>query len=135
MSEIQLTDEQRQALQRARGNPVEPATSSSGVRVRLCDLATPSEVSDDADQWCKKYGWGGNRRRREVEEQLKLQYYFGGQAVYLLDTADGPIVIAIAEHEQNTPDLRYVLLTDEERPHACLTVPPRWHDTVGEILR
>jgi hypothetical protein len=103
-------------------------------RVRLRDLPTPAEVAEDAERWCKKYDWGGKASRRGVEEQLKLQYYYGGQAIYLLRSPEGPVVLPIPERYRNTPDLRYVLLTAEERSRASSTIPPRWRDTISEIL-
>ena len=33
---------------------------------------------------------------------------------------------------QDTPDLRYVLLTPEERTKAVLTFPPRWRDAAND---
>ena len=78
----------------------------------------------------RKYGWS----QSEVEEQLKLQYYYGGQALYLLPTAEGPVVVPIEERFRDMPDLRSILLTPEERPRAALTFPSRWHDTGSEIL-
>jgi hypothetical protein len=120
MTKIALTEEQRRVLQ--------------GERVRLRDLPTPPAVSAEAQRWCRKDGWWGQKRRREVEEQFKLQFYFGGQAIYLLETPEGPVVIPIPERDKDTPDLRYGLLTPEERPRACLTVPSRWQDADSEIL-
>ena len=67
---------------------------------------TPIEVAEDAERWCKKYDWGGKASRPGVEEQLKLQYYYGGQAIYLLRSPEGPVVLPIPERYRNTPDLR-----------------------------
>jgi hypothetical protein len=115
-----------------------PAVPSPGEgqppRVRLRDLPAPPEVVEEAARWCKKYGWQGKKNRQEVEEQLKLQYHYGGQAVYILRTPEGAVVIPIGEQYKDTPDLRYVLLTPEERLHASLEVPPCWRDTTSEIL-
>jgi hypothetical protein len=122
MSQIDVTNETR------------PPGEEASVRVRLRDLATPSEVTEEAERWCKKYLWPGRKRRQEVEEQLKLQYYYGGQSIYLLDTPEGTVVVPIPERHKDTPGLRYILLTAEERPHACLTVPSPWRDTDSEIM-
>lgn len=104
------------------------------ARVRLRDLPTPPDVSEEAERWCKKYGRRGEKNRREVEERLKLQYYYGGRPVYLLDTPAGLVVIPITGRYKDTPDLRYVLLTPEERPRACLDTPSPWRDAASEIL-
>jgi hypothetical protein len=132
----------RPLLESSRENPPPPPTPPAAPspaergpeRVRLRDLPTPAEVVEEAEHYCRKYGWGGERNRREVEEQLKLQYYYGGQAVYILPTPEGPVVIPIAGRYKDMPDLRYVLLQPEERSRASYTVPSRWRDSVSEIL-
>ena len=75
--------------------------------------------------------WHGTELRTR---QLPLTLFDEGQAAYIVDTPAGPIVIPITAEYKDTPDLRYVLLTPEARPHACLTVPPRWRDTDSELL-
>jgi hypothetical protein len=105
-----------------------------GVRVRLRDLPTPPDVLAEVEHWWRKYGHRGKDRWRELEEQFKLQYYYGGQPIYVLRSPEGTVVLPIAERYRDTPGLRYVLLTVEERPRACLTIPPRWRDVTSEIL-
>ena len=58
---------------------------------------------------------------------------FGGKG-YLVRTPEGLVVIPIPERHRNTPDLRSVLLTPDERSRACFDVPSRWRDTASEIL-
>jgi hypothetical protein len=109
------------------------ATSSEGDeprRIRLRDLPTPPEITQEVEQYYKKYRWD----RRQTEQELKLQYYFGGQALYVLRSPEGPVVIPIQGRYLDMADLRYVMLKPEERDHACYTVPSRWHDTIAEIL-
>jgi hypothetical protein len=175
MSIIELTDNQRQALQVERGRPIElvdpetqqryvllareqyervrdvleecpvngsstPISSANAVqsdhaeRVRLRELPTPAEVIEEGKRWCKKYGYWGKKSRRDVEERMKLQYYFGGKAVYVVHSAEGAIVIPITDRFKNKAGLRYILLTPAERSHACLETPSPWHETVSEIL-
>ncbi len=171
MSEIELTEQQRQAIQAARGAPVAVVDLVTGQRYvlvtqgqsertrsttdghsersapaatdapsapaaepvqryRLRDLPTPAEVAEEAKRWCKLRGGS----RREVEEQFKLQYYFGGQEIYKVRTHEGPVVVPIPQRYRDTPGLRYVLLTAEERSSACYTIPSRFNDTIHEIL-
>src|SRR5262249_30729169 len=92
--------------------PVAPhAAPSSGEvqpqRVRLRDLPTPPEVIQEAKQLCTRYGWN----LRDTEEQLKIQYYYGGQSIYVLRTPKGPVIILVEERYKDMPGLRYVLLT------------------------
>jgi hypothetical protein len=127
MSETRIPDQERGA------RPGERKSEEGAARVRLCELSTPAEIVDDAARWCTKYGWFGMQCRHEVEEQLKLQYYYGGQAIYVVSSTEGTIIIPIPERFKDTPELRYVLLTAEERRDACLTVPPCWRTTDSEI--
>jgi hypothetical protein len=103
-------------------------------RQRLGDLPVSAEVAEEAHRQCQKLGLWRLQDKQEIEEELKLQYYYGGQAVYLLHTPAGQVVIPIDEHYKDTPDLRYLLFTPEERPEAVLTFPPRWRDTASEVL-
>jgi hypothetical protein len=111
-------------------SPVSTTQEEQPARVRLRDLPTPPEVLDEVERCCKKYAWN----RQEVEEQLKLQYYYGGQAVYRVRSSEGSIIIPIPERYRDTPDLRYVLLTPQERSCACLEIPTPWRETTSEIL-
>lgn len=99
-------------------------------RVRLRDLPTPPEVIGEAQQSCRKYGWN----RRDTEEQLKIQYYYGGQSIYVLRTPEGPVIIPVEERYKNLPGLRYMLLAPEERGQAVFDCPSPWQETVSQIL-
>jgi hypothetical protein len=116
--------------------PASPAAAGEEEpqRVRLRDLPTPPEVIEEVEQWCQKYRLGGKKHRQEAEEQFKLQYYFGGRAIYTLPTPEGLVVIPITGRYRGMPGLRYILFTSEERSRACHTVPSPWNDTAGEIL-
>ena len=78
-------------------------------------------MAEAAERWCKKYGWGA----KEVTDELKLQYYFGGQSIYLLRSPEGTIVVPIPECYRGTPDLRYVLLTAEGQPKPVADEPTK----------
>ncbi len=108
------------------------ATAVNGAsvpRVRLSDLPTPPEIVAEAKRWCARYSWN----QRDVEEELKMQYYFGDQEIYLLSTSDGPVVVAIPDRLRGTPGLRYLLFTPQERDHVVFTVPSRWNDTESQV--
>ncbi len=174
MAEIQLSDEQRRAVQANPGKPVDvvdpatqrgyvllarelyervrplleggpgPATVAAPVpapapegpppRVRLRDLPMPPEVAAVFRERCRTLPLFWRKQKQEEEDQLKLQHYFGGQPVYVVRTPEGPVVIPIEERYWGTPDLRYVLLTPEERAQACYGILPRLFDTVNEVL-
>jgi hypothetical protein len=109
--------------------PAPPAFPPTGdgepPRVRLRDLPMPPLVVEEVKRLCKQYGWP----RKAAEEQCLLSYYFGGQSIYVLSTPKGTVVVPITEKYKDTADLPYVMLTAEERLHACLTSPSRWDDT------
>ena len=92
------------------------------------------EPGGEIERWAQKRGCWRWQDRPQVEDELKLQFYYGGQEVYVLRSSEGPVVIPIPERHRDTPGLRYVLLTADERPRAAFTIPPRWRDTVSEIL-
>jgi hypothetical protein len=106
-----------------------PAPEAVPRRIRLRDLPTPPEVVEEVKKWCRKCGW----RRQDVEDETKLQYYFGGQLIYILHLPEGPVVIPIEERFRGTPDLRSILLTPEERYLAVEDCPSPWHDTVSRL--
>jgi hypothetical protein len=176
MSSIELTDTQRQVLQRERGNPVQvvdPASQEryvllawehyervrslleavphsaapaaaprpslpAGVgapRQRIRDLPLPPEVAAQAKHYCKQLGWRGAASLRQVEEQMKLQYYYGGKWIALRQTDEGPLVVAVAESLRDPSfDRQLSSLTPDERRHLRYSSPPRLFDTESEIL-
>jgi len=106
--------------------PASPATQENDVkRFRLNDLPTPPEIAEEVERCCKEYGWP----RKGTLDELKLQYYFGGQVIYTVRTSQGVVVVPIPQRLQNAEGVRDLLLAPEEREHACLDVPSVWQDT------
>src|SRR5438552_3002210 len=67
--------------------PVSPAAAapatpfpgdSKTLRVCLRDLPTPPELAEDIERLAKKRGYWRKKDQRELEEELKLQFYYGG---------------------------------------------------------
>jgi hypothetical protein len=119
--------------------PSSPATPSpSGVpllRQRVRDLPLPPEVVAAAQSYCKHLGLSGSRSRRRVEEQMKLQHYYGGTWIAYLRTDEGPIVVAAADSLDDPQfDQQLAVLTPDERRGAILTSLPRLFDDQSEIL-
>jgi hypothetical protein len=167
MTPVVLTDEQRQALQAERGNPVEvvdpatqeryvlltreqferlnpppaPATAAGGprggkpLRQAIRDLPLPPEVAAEAIRYCKRLGLWRARYRRQMEEQMKLQHYYGGLWIAYLRTDVGSVVVAAAE-SLNDPlfDEQLSFLTPEERRAAVIDSPPQLFDEQSAIL-
>lgn len=104
------------------------------VRVRLRELPTPQAVVRERERRRREYDWQGRAGRQEIEDRLKLEFYYGGQTVYVLSTPQGLVVVPIPERYKDEADLRYVLLTAQERRSACLETLPPWNEPVRDSL-
>ncbi|HEV3258862.1 MAG TPA: hypothetical protein VG013_18475 [Gemmataceae bacterium] len=119
-----------------------PAAATAGpdgaegqpMRVRIRELLTPPEVVAEAEQHCRKLGLTRRNLRQGIEDELKLQYYFGGKYVGFLRTEEGPVVVAAGRLDSAEFDRQLGALTEEERRRVMLDVPSVWNDTVSEIL-
>lgn len=102
--------------------------------VKLRELPTPAEVAVEVDRYCKKLGLTRKRYRQGVEDDLKLQYYFGGQYVGFLRTDEGPVVVASGQLESEEFDRQLDALPPEKR--RCIILEPafRWKDYTSLIL-
>jgi hypothetical protein len=99
----------------------------------LDDLPTPEEVASRAQRRARERGLRG-RWRRELEEQLKLQYYFGGQCVSYLRGAGGIVVMAAGRSGSPEYQRQLAGVAAEQRARLVLAIPPRWNDEDSEIL-
>src|SRR5262245_34023042 len=62
----------------------EEATRGEPMRIKLRELPMPAEAAEETRRYCKKLGLWRRRYVQEVEDEVKLSYYFGGQAVVTL---------------------------------------------------
>jgi hypothetical protein len=104
----------------ARGEP---------MRIKLRELPLPAELAEDARHYCKKLGLWGRRYIQEVEDETRLSYYFGGQAVVTLRSKDGPIVVAAGRVESDEFGRQLDALPPEERRQVCYCFPAMWNDS------
>jgi hypothetical protein len=102
------------------------------VRQRLRDLPTPPEVAAEARRIRKKQGWGA-QRLCEIEDQLKLQYYYGGQYLRCLFGREGPIVVVIYRGDDEDYRNQVEALSPQERQKAVIVMPARWNDPNAQI--
>jgi hypothetical protein len=103
------------------------------VPQNLDELPTPPEIAAEVQRYSRqRWLWG--RRRREVEEGLKLQYYYGGQCVSYI-RMNGSIVV-MAAGRSGSPEYTEQLaaIPPEQRSNLILDIPCRWKDEVSEIL-
>jgi hypothetical protein len=112
---------------------VQPPAEVRPMRQRLGDLPTPPEVAEEARQYCRRLGLFRRRCRDEVLEELKLQYYFGGQYIGYLRTDTGKVIVA-AGALYDVFDRQLAFVSPEERRRVILYAPYRWHDEVSVIL-
>jgi hypothetical protein len=116
-----LTSEQQQAL----GQPF--------VRQQLRDLPTPPEVAEAAQRFRKRLGWEW-RPLRAIEDELKLQYYYGGQEIRCLFGKDGPIIVAIYRGDDEDYRNQLQALSAQEKQEAVVLVPSVFNDPNAEII-
>jgi hypothetical protein len=115
-----------------------PAASTSErrpIRQRICDLPLPPEVASAAKQYCKRLGLWGAKSRRQTEEEMKLQHYYGGKWIAYLRTNDGPVVVAAADSLSDPVfDQQLCFLTEQEQRHRIIECPVRLFDDESQIL-
>jgi hypothetical protein len=95
--------------------PVKPPLPALiSLRKPLSELPLPAEAVEDVE-FCVRRG----SSRRGVEEDLKLQFYFGGWEVGTLRENGGRTVVALVRPD--SPTFGNVLdhLTPEERKRVC----------------
>jgi hypothetical protein len=121
--------------------PSEPPPPASGtpesrpLRQRIRDLPLPPEVAVAAERYCKRLGLWRKKSRLEVEEQMKLQHYYGSTWIAVLRSAEGPVVVAAAKCLSDPVfDQQLSFLTEEERRRRVLECPVKLFDDESEIL-
>jgi hypothetical protein len=171
---IELTPEQRQALEAHPGDPVEvvdtatqrhyvlvpreqfdrlralepaaldqaprqggPTLAPLSVPQRLADLPTPPEIVQRARRHARKLGLWGKKYINGFEEELKLQYYYGGRHIRCLPTPQGGVVVAVHNGDDEDYQRQLQALTPQQRQRAVVMVPFIWNDPnsqMGDIM-
>jgi hypothetical protein len=118
----------------AKVTPAAPPSEEVGpLRQRLADLPTPPEVAARVQSSCKRLGLWRTKYVQEVENQLKLQYYYGGQWVAYLSTEEGIVIVAAGRPDSDAFERQLSLLSTEERYSAVRTLPSLWNDPDSQI--
>jgi hypothetical protein len=111
--------------------PVRPVPP---VPQRLADLPTPPEVTEEARRqyarWWKR--WGRTSLAR-IEQELKLQYYYGGRLICYLRNKEGPEIVIVHNGDDEEFHRQYRALTPEQRKRAVSMGLPVWMDDVTEM--
>jgi hypothetical protein len=105
-------------------SPTRPAST----RVVLKDLEIPPALAEAIEEACKQFGFRSLRDRLYIEEELKLQYYYGGQDVACIQTPHGRAVVAAGS--AGSGELREALqhLGPAERRSVSTLFPEPWDD-------
>jgi len=103
------------------------------VPQHLDELSTPPEVADRVRRRAQQRGLRG-RWLRELEEELKLQYYYGGLCVSYARTDRGIVVLAAGRSGSPEYQEQLAAVPAEQRLNLVLALPPRWNDGDSEIL-
>jgi hypothetical protein len=124
------------------GGPVQPVPATEAgtreaepLRQRVGDLLLPPEVAAEARRHCKRLGLWGRSSLRHMENQLKVQHYYGGRWIASLETSEGLIVVAAAASLSDPLfDRQLSFLTAEERQRVLIESPTRLFDQESELL-
>jgi hypothetical protein len=99
--------------------------------VSLNALELPPELKKYVEESCR--GWRNRRTvfRKDVEWEVKLQVFFGGQAVAYMPKAGDLLVVAAGDMTSDA--FRQVLasLPREELRQVTLYFPSRWNDSIS----
>ncbi len=135
------TDPSRERAQHDAPPRFVTATSTKlRIRVRpgwvfLKDLQLPPDLVRRLDERFPRrwFGWG-KWARDAVEEDLKMQHFYGGKAVAYLLTTEGGVVVAAAD-DFDSPEFR-ASMDDLSRQEWCSMsrfVPFIWNDSVSRL--
>jgi len=112
-----------------RTTPAGPAPERQPLRQRVRELPLPPAVAAEAKRYGKRLGFWRAKHFRELEEQMKLQHYYGGKWIAYLQTDEGPVVVAAADSlDDPSFDQQLSFLTAEERRSVLIDSPSRLFD-------
>ena len=100
--------------------------------VSLNALELPPELKKDVENRCRRARMSAIHRR-DVEHQVKLQVFFGGQDVAYMTKGGDMLVIAAGDMNSEAFDRVLAALPREERRQVTLYFPSRWNDSESYI--
>jgi hypothetical protein len=95
----------------------------------LKDMELPPEVKREVEDYCRSRGLRRPRHLKEVEEDVKLQYFFGGQWVAYEVTSQGRLVICAGDPDSEEFRAALASLPREERRRVICFPVWRWNDS------
>jgi hypothetical protein len=101
----------------------------------LADLPTPPEVAEEARRcYARRGGFWGGKALAAIEQELKLQYYYGGRCVSWLRTRRGPLIMAAGRVASDNYGQQLEAIPAEQRYQLIHDLPSVWKDEVAQIL-
>lgn len=111
-----------------------PLTSELlAIPKRLDDLPTPPEVAEAARQYIKKLGLFRKKTLKSIEDELKLQYYYGGWYIRCLPTKQGKVIVALDQGDEEECERQVQALSPEDRRESVVHVPSIWNNETSII--
>jgi len=109
------------------GEPAAAALPPPPVSLNALEL--PPELKKYVEESCR--GWRKRRAvfRKDGEWEVKLQVYFGGQAVAYMPKGGDLLVVAAGDMTSEAFDRALAALPREERRQVTLYFPSRWNET------
>jgi hypothetical protein len=102
-----------------------PVQQGQPLNVRLRDLPTPSEIAHRVRHATATVWLGRGHRAAEMEDRLKLAYYFAGLHVAYLPSPGGIVIVGAAPTpEEIAPQL--AALSSQERGQVVRVSPGPW---------
>ena len=100
--------------------------------VSLNALELPPDLKKDVENRCRRARMSAIHRR-DVEHQVKLQVFFGGQDVAYRTKGGDMLVIAAGDMTSEAFDRALASLSREERRQVTLYFPSRCNETESYI--
>jgi len=101
---------------------------------RLNDIPVPPDLAAEIDRYCARIGAVRKWDREQVTEDIKLQYFFGGNHVAYLPTPEGLVILAVGQMDSEEFGKVLDSLSREVRCRVILYPVSRWNDSVSQIL-
>lgn len=92
----------------------------------LKDLTLPPELQQHVEDSCRRRGFWWQRNRRGVEEDVKLQYFYGGYTVAYRRSADGLVVVLAGRLSSPEFGEAWESFRREEQRDLILDSPSVW---------
>jgi hypothetical protein len=118
------------------GNPqsTAPVTAPTPFKWQaLKDLQLPPELVKRANERLRRLGFFARfskKWRRYVEEEAKLQYFYGGRTVALLDTPEWGVIVALGHVASEEFERAWNSLSREEQRNSLIYCPSPVDDDV-----